>query len=105
MAQSEERLDLGDEAQAKSSRKREKLRSLQDREDTRLVMSTPGGRRFLARLLERSGVNRSSFTGNANTYFNEGQRNLGLFLQAELVDTSPDLYLTMLSESMKGSTE
>lgn len=105
MAQFEEPLDLGDEAQAKTSRKREKLRNEQDREDVRVVMSTPGGRRFLARLLERSGINRSSFTGNANTYFNEGQRNLGLFLQAELVDTSPDLYLTMLSESMKGSPE
>lgn len=97
--------DLGDAIQAKASRKREKLRDVQDREDTRWVMSTPGGRRFLARLLERTGINRTSFTGNANTYFNEGSRNVGLFLQSELVDTSPSLYLTMLSESMKGPTE
>ena len=100
-----EGIDLGDEVRGKASRKKEKLRGEQEREDTRFVMSTPSGRRFLARLLERSGINRTSFTGNANTYFNEGQRNMGLILQAELVDTDPGLYLTMLQESMKGVPE
>ena len=50
------------------------------------------------RLLERTGVFRSSFTGNSETFFLEGQRNVGLMLMAQIHDACPEKYTAMLEE-------
>ena len=69
-----------------------------DKEDIIWLMSQPRGRRFIWRLLERTGLHRSSFTGNSTTFFNEGQRNVGLLIQAELLEHCATDYVTMLLE-------
>ena len=50
------------------------------------------------RLLERTGVFRTSFTGNSETFFREGQRNVGLMLMAQIHEVCPDQYALMLKE-------
>ena len=72
-----------------------------DREvsDLRALMSTPAGRRFMWRLLEKTGLYKSSMTGNSQTFFLEGQRNIGLFLLAQVNDHCLDEYVLMLSEN------
>lgn len=67
--------------------------------DMRWVMSNKRGRRFMRELLEQAGVFRLSFTPDPHvTSFNEGQRNLGLSVLAQLTENAPESYALMLSE-------
>jgi hypothetical protein len=70
-------------------------------DDIRTVMSTEQGRRVVFKLLDMAGVQRISFVaGDAlHTAFNEGQRNLGLWLTAQL---TPDEYAVMMKENANG---
>lgn len=59
--------------------------------DLKWLMANPRGRRIARSLLERSGVFRSSFTGDApSTFFREGERNVGLSLYAKLARYVPE---------------
>lgn len=69
-----------------------------EKEDLVWLMSQARGRRFIWRLLERTGLHRSSFTGNSTTFFNEGARNVGLQLQGLILEHCTDDYLKMLLE-------
>ena len=82
-----------DETQAK-----EKLQREQNEDDIRWLMSTAQGRRIMARLLHVTGTQRSSFTGNSTTFFNEGARSIGLLYTEEVLRIAPDDYLKMLKE-------
>lgn len=42
------------------------------------VLSTELGRWFFCRLLDRTNILKQSFTGNSETFFNEGKRKVGL---------------------------
>lgn len=67
--------------------------------DLRWLMGHKQGRRIAARVLEKAHVHHASFNTNASvTAFREGERNVGLWLQAEILDTCPDAYLQMLKE-------
>lgn len=83
------------EARLKTSDRRDR-----EIDDLRVVMSTVQGRRVINRIMEFCGMFRTSFTGNSYTFFNEGQRNVGLFLYGELQEV-PDLYLDMIAEAKK----
>ena len=72
--------------------------SQRDRDDFKWLMDDKRGRRIMWRLLERTGVFRSSFTGNSETFFLEGQRNVGLMLMAQIHDACPEKYTAMLEE-------
>lgn len=75
---------------------------LAEADDLKWVMSNKRGRRFVARLLDRAGVWRSSFSTNAlSMAFSEGQRNEGLRLLADITTRCPDRYQEMLQESGK----
>lgn len=66
--------------------------------DWKWQMSSARGRRLVYRLLERTGIYRTSMTGNSYTFFNEGQRNVGLFIQAIITEHCPEEYAKMLVE-------
>jgi len=92
-------LDLrGQERAKEQSDERNKQAAEQEREDFKWLMGSKRGRRIVWRLLERTGVYRSSFTGNSETFFREGQRNVGLMLMALINESSPDQYALMLKE-------
>lgn len=76
-----------------------KVKSLREQElnDFAFIMNSPQGRRFVTRLLDITGFQRSSFTGNSTTFFNEGARNVGLQIWADIQEF-PELYLRMLQE-------
>jgi hypothetical protein len=42
------------------------------------VLSTELGRWFFCRLFDHTGILKRSFTGNSETFFNEGRRSVGL---------------------------
>jgi hypothetical protein len=82
----------------------EKLKRQLEANDIRWQMSTKQGRRVMWRLLEKAGVYRTSFTGNSETFFKEGMRNLGLFIVAEIHAHCPEQYTLMLNESKAQNT-
>lgn len=88
-----------DEAQAAARQKSDNARRTFV-EDVRWMMSSPRGRRLVWWLLAKTGINRTSFNNSGSVMaFNEGQRNIGLMLQAEVLEASPDAYMTMLQEN------
>ena len=93
-------LDIRASEQAQEDAELER-RLAYDREvaDVRQLMSAASGRRFMWRLLEKSGLYKSSMTGNSQTFFLEGQRNIGLFLMAQINDHCLDEYVLMLNEN------
>lgn len=69
-----------------------------EREDFIWLMSDKRGRRIMQRLIDFTGVNKCNFTGNAQVYFNEGMRNVGLAMQAKTLDAAPEQFFLMLQE-------
>ena len=106
MNQNYDPIDLvGQEKKSKEGVKERKVKREGEIEDFLWMMGDKRGRRFVWRLLEKAGVYRSSFTGNSNTFFLEGQRNMGLMIMDEIHSNCPDLYVIMLKEnSGNGST-
>lgn len=92
-------LDLrGQEKTQADTSERNKLALLTEQEDFKWLMGNKRGRRIVWRLLERTGVYRSSFTGNSETFFREGMRNVGLTLLAQIHEITPDQFAVMLKE-------
>lgn len=74
--------------------------------DVRFLLASPQGRRFIWRYLETCGMNKISFTGDPNwAVFNEGGRNVGLKLQADINEAEPEAYIKMLAEAKKGEQD
>ena len=54
------------------------------------LLENKEGRWFLMRLLDATGINANSFTGNSHTFFNEGKRQVGLELLARIQELGID---------------
>lgn len=84
---------------AEADRKeKQRLASRQEADDVKWLMSDKRGRRIVWGLLERTGMYRTSFTGNSQTFFNEGQRNIGLAYMALINEHCAERYTTMVTE-------
>ena len=67
------------------------------------VMSSEGGRDFIWRCLQTTGYLYSTFDRDSLIHaYNAGKRDSGLWLEAEIKEASPDLYLKMLKEHLDG---
>lgn len=67
--------------------------------DFKWLMATVEGRRFVHRLLRKAGVHRSSFSlSEVEMAFREGNRNIGVFLMAEIDEVCPERYHQMVKE-------
>lgn len=68
-------------------------------DDFKFVMAHKQSRRFVWRLLGRYGIYKSTFSVNhAEASFNEGQRNCGLQLLADIHQYAPERYIELLTE-------
>jgi hypothetical protein len=88
-----------------SDRQAERLATEVEINDLVSTMRTKIGRRLLYRVLDRCGVFRSSFTGNAATYFREGERNIGLWLMDRINRHALDEYVLMIRENARRPNE
>jgi hypothetical protein len=87
-----------EEQKKKVAQASERLQQRQQ-SDMRKVLGLPEGRRVIWRLLSEAGVFRSSFTGDSQTFFNEGKRSLGLLIVSEVLAAHPDSYSVMQREA------
>lgn len=88
-----------EEQAAAEAASREQFRRQQQIDDLKWLMAHAAGRRFVSRLLEESGVHRTSFHNSGSTMaFNEGRKHIGYFLTGELLEIVPDAYLKLLKE-------
>lgn len=82
---------------ATASRKAKRQREA-DLADLRAVAATPGGVRVLRRILERCGVYKLSYAPDAGaTAFNEGMRNIGLWILSEVEESAPEQIVALLT--------
>lgn len=91
--------NASDPRQVAKAQRREKRKAAQADDDLRAILSEPEGRRFVWRLLGFTGIFRTSFTGNSETFFNEGKRIVGLTVFADAHRVCPDLYAVMSKEA------
>jgi hypothetical protein len=90
--QAQEALDQAEQVRAELKRK-------QQVEDIKWLMTHAAGRRFIGRLLAFTGTRRTSFHNSGSVMaFNEGQRNVGLMIESELLEHIPDGYLKLLKD-------
>jgi hypothetical protein len=81
----------------KAREKREFVSSLQLRKDYEDTFSTPAGRRVLAHHIERGHILDTTCSGNAWSYFYEGEKN---FVLAEMAMV-PGLFAEVLMQVLK----
>ncbi len=75
-------------------------RRKQEIADFRWLMRQSQGRRFAWRMLAEAGVYRSTFNSSGSiTAFNEGKRQLGLWLMLQIHEHAPEVLPMMLKES------
>lgn len=92
-------LDIRAQERAIADRKeKQRLTSEQEVADFKWLMSDKRGRRIVWRLLEQTGLYRSSFTGNSETFFREGARNVGLHYVGLINEHCADKYNLMVTE-------
>lgn len=92
--------NAGDPRQVKNASRKEKQAREQEIADVAAVMSTEAGRRLLWRLLGYCGVFREVFAESPHrTAFNAGVRNVGVFVQAEIVEADETAFFLMIRES------
>jgi hypothetical protein len=89
---------VGQERVLAEAQNRAKQQAQLEAADFKWIVSNKRGRRFIWRFLEKAGVFRSSFTGNSETFFREGSRNMGLQVLAMVHEHAPEAYTLMLSE-------
>jgi len=85
-----------DPDQVKKAKDKEKYNREDELHDLKQVLSTNEGKRFIWRYLEKCGVFTSSFTGNSETFFKEGGRNIGLQLLADVQEANIESLIEMM---------
>lgn len=94
-----------DEYDTEAAQQQSESRSKQERDvaisDTKWLMKDKRGRRLMWRWLGRCRVFQLSYTGNSQTFFNEGQRNVGLRFLDEIMTHCPEDYVLMMQENGK----
>ena len=79
-----------------------KLARQQQVDDVKWLMAHPQGRRIVARIFDKTGIRRTPFnTSGSVMSFNAGAQNVGLWLEAEVLEVSFDGYTRMLKEFQK----
>lgn len=74
-----------------------------EKEEWRQLMSHDWGRNIVRRLLSYSGVKNQCYNGRTeDTIFNDGKRKVGLYIEAEVLESAPGSYVKMIEEAING---
>lgn len=78
--------DASDPEQVEKAKEKERVRREQELKDIKELLNAPFGRRFLNRLLNQCNMYQPVFTGNSKTFFNDGMRNVALWLLGDITE-------------------
>lgn len=93
--------DIGEEVQVEVKKTKSKRKREHELNEFRSLLSTYGGRAYIWRLLSQCGVYKISFTGNSTTFFNEGKRQIGLWVLEEVFEADPASFSLMQNEAVE----
>ena len=82
----------------------DKEKRIEELGDLRHVMTSAQGRRFVWRFLADAQIFGTCYTGNSQTYYNEGRREYALKYFAD-TQAMIDLYLLMVAENNPPETQ
>jgi hypothetical protein len=100
MSEERKEYNAGDAQQVAKAQSKAKIREHLKKSGLRKLMSDPESRVWMWDLLILCGFSRSSFSHDALTMaFNEGMRQVGLQLVAEINRLDPNLYVKMALEN------
>ena len=92
-------VNVATDESVKEATKKETMIKNREKEDVVHVLSSRHGRRFVWKYLSICGVFKLSADNSGSwTYFNEGQRNIGLKLLNDINETDPANYILMMKE-------
>jgi len=91
--------NAADPEQVEKAKEKVETRDEQKINDIREVLGTRRGRRYFWGLLEWCGIFKTSNSDEHQIFFNEGMRNVGLKLLADVNEAAPEVYNLMLRES------
>jgi len=74
-------------------------------DDIKFMMKTKQGRRFMWRLLTVGNIFRKCFTGNSQTFYNEGKREMTLEFYQDIMEASPDQFAVAQKENWKAENK
>ena len=96
--------NAADAEQVKQAREQVKQERDQELEDIKYLMETAQGVRFFKRLFEKGRIFHTSFTGNSQTFFLEGHRNLALQFFNDVALACPEKIAELMeNEEEKGA--
>ena len=79
--------------------KTEKRKKQREQNDIRKLLKAVEFRRFCSRLWDESGLTRASFVPDSNvTNYNEGKRNIGLWVLNDIMEIKPEAFAQILRE-------
>lgn len=92
--------DVGDARQVAEDAKRAKVKEQRRINALKMIMASPDGRLWMWQFLTSCGLFRVSFTGNGNRdAFDNGMRNAGMPIFADIQKHCPDDYFKMSKEN------
>ncbi len=97
--------DASDEKHVKTKKTRAKIERENQLSAMRDIVESKGGAEFLWRLLSRCKLYETSFTGNSTTFFNEGKREVGLWVLSEIMAADPTAYTKMMETHQEEITK
>lgn len=97
--------NAADEKQVKDREEKDDLERVQELEDIKNIMKIPSGLRFFRRLMADGMVFTTTFTGNSQSYFLEGHRNLALKYLNDIAEATPNMVskLMIVKKEEEGS--
>ncbi len=100
MSDANEQYDASNVEHIDKRKRRAKFTESQRLTAVRGIMSVPEGRRWMWEVLEMCHVHHTSFTTNGlTTAFKEGERNVGLRIEADIMTAAPESYMQMVKEA------
>lgn len=99
----EQNNNVGDQKQVRKRKKKWQLKRETELEELKHILSTPGGRWLIWRILEKCGIYQT-ITNVSNPYdmaHRAGMRDLGIWVLNEILEADPNSYTNIRNEAQK----
>lgn len=93
--------NAADKSQVKKAKLNENFIDKKDQADWEFVLTIPEARRVIWGILGQCHMFETTFTGNSQGMFMEGERNVGLSIWAKIVAAKPDAIFSMMKDSQR----